>query len=448
MRKTTPSADPAPGRSARIPRNIIVLGLVSLFTDASSEMIYPLVPVFVSLLGSGALVLGVIEGVAETTAALVKLASGVLSDRLRKRKVLVAVGYALSSLVRPLTGLVSTAWQIVPVRMTDRVGKGIRTAPRDALIAASVAPSMRGRAFGFHRAMDHGGAVAGPVFALASLVLLAAGFGLKDPITILRWTFGLALIPGLAAVIVAVFFVKEAGEKTSAAARPRFSFRQFDRNFLVYLGILVLFTLGNSSDAFLLLRVEEAVQRSGAVQRLLDAMPLVAGLIGRFGDTGTRRIMAGILLLPLVWAFFHIIKMLFSTPLGALSDRIGRKRVIAMGWAIYALVYTGFALLDRCPAGLQIPATLVLFAVYALYYAFTEGAEKALVADLAGPESRGTAFGMYNFAIGLGALPASVLFGFVYGAWGGTIAFGLGAGLAGTAMILLTAFVRERKPSD
>ena len=193
----------------RIPFVVVMLGMVSLFTDAASEMIYPLVPVFVTMLGSGAIVLGIIEGVAETTAALLKLVSGIISDKIGKRKLLVLAGYTISSLVRPLTGLVSSAWQIVMVRMFDRVGKGIRTAPRDALVALSVDESIRGKSFGFHRAMDHAGAVIGPVIAIITLLVLFIGFRFTDPLLALRWTFMLAIIPGVLAVLTIIFFVSE-----------------------------------------------------------------------------------------------------------------------------------------------------------------------------------------------------------------------------------------------
>jgi MFS family permease len=179
----------------RIPQAVIMLGFVSLFTDAASEMIYPLIPVYVAALGSGVVLLGVIEGVAETTASMFKLLSGILSDRIGKRKLLVLIGYSISSFIRPLTGIVTSAWEIVLIRMFDRVGKGIRTAPRDALIAASVDESIRGRSYGFHRAMDNTGAVIGPLLAILTLLILFIGFGMKDSLLALRWTFALTIIP-------------------------------------------------------------------------------------------------------------------------------------------------------------------------------------------------------------------------------------------------------------
>jgi MFS family permease len=223
--------------------------------------------------------------------------------------------------------------------------------------------------------------------------------------------------------------------------------KEFDKNFLVYLSIVFLFTLGNSSDAFLLFRVEEAIHQSGVMYSLVLSMPVLNEMVSRFGDVQSQKNLVDILFLPLVWAFFHIIKVVFSTPLGSLSDRIGRKLVINIGWGIYALVYAGFALLDQLPGSWQLAGTLILFAIYALYYAFTEGVEKAFVADLAKPEVRGSAFGMYNFAIGLGAFPASVIFGLLYNAFGATTAFATGATIAGVSMVLL-AFAVQEKPMD
>ncbi len=422
-----------------------MLGLVSLFTDAASEMIYPLVPIFIVSLGSSALILGIIEGVAETTASVLKLVSGIISDKIGKRKLLVVIGYGISTIVRPFTGLVSAAWQIIFIRMIDRTGKGIRTAPRDALIAFSVDDRIRGKAYGFHRAMDHAGAVIGPFLALSALIILILVFHMQDTVSILRRTFVLAIIPGLLSLITLVFFVHEKKVQALSSKKITFSLKQFDKNLIIYLGIITLFTLGNSSDAFLLFRVQHVLHNSESLYSIIYSTPVIGSMVSHFGDVETQKKLIDILFIPFIWAFFHIIKVSFSTHLGALSDKIGRKIVINIGWGIYTFVYISFALLDRLPDSLQIIATFVLFAVYALYYAFVEGAEKAFVADLVKPELRGSAFGLFNFAIGLSALPASIMFGFLYTKFGALTAFGTGAVLSCTSMLLFIMFVRENK---
>ena len=247
-----------------------------------------------------------------------------------------------------------------------------------------------------------------------------------------------------------ILFVKESAPAERKKTTFSFSSGIADRNFRNYLLVMILFTLGNSSDAFLLFRVQEAIQKSGAVVSIVSGIPALNKMISVFGDPHTRATVINILFLPLVWAFFHVIKVIFSTPLGSLSDIIGRKIVITIGWAIYAFVYLSFALIVFLSPEMQIPATFLLFAVYALFYAFTEGAEKAFVADLVDEGKRGTAFGLFNFSIGLGALPASIIFGFLYSyfdklipGYGGTVAFGFGGGVAIISILLLAINVKE-----
>jgi MFS family permease len=382
-----------------ITRNVIVLGLVSFFTDVSSEMIYPLLPLFLtSTLGAGPAFLGAIEGVAESTAALLKLVSGILSDRVRRRKRLVLWGYSISTLARPLIGAATSAWMVLLVRTGDRVGKGIRTSPRDALIADSVDPSVRGKAYGFHRSMDHAGALVGPLIA----TLLLAG-----SVRELRHVFWLAAIPGIVAVVLIVAKVSEKERGTPEKVKLRLALLPAGalRRYLV---ILFLFTLGNSSDTFLLLKA------------------------GKLGMPVFR--------IPLLWAFFHLVKMLSSMPFGSLSDRIGRQRVIIAGWLVYSLSYLGWAF------AANETQVWLLFAFYGLFYGLTEGVEKALLADLSLPELRGAAFGWYNFAIGAGALPASLIFGVIWQRYGQVAPFVLGAALAALAALLLPLLVPAPAP--
>ena len=352
---------------AGLSRNVIILGLVSLCNDASSEMIYPLLPVFLTVtLGATAEMLGLIEGIAESTAALLKLFSGYFSDRFRRRKILAVWGYGLSALTRPLMAVAMAGWHVLVVRFGDRIGKGVRTAPRDALIADSIDAAQRGKAFGFHRAMDHAGAVVGPLLAMLVLALSSHNY---------RLVFWLAVIPAFIGVLILVMGAKEI-IPLQTSALPSFRLRSFDQNFKKYLFSVFIFTLGNSSDAFLLLRAKE--------------MGVAVSLI------------------PALWLFHHLIKMAASVPGAGWSDRLGRKKIIYLGWLIYSLVYLGFGLTDK---SWQIWA---LFVVYSLYYGLTEGTEKAFVADLVTPEQRGTAFGIYNFAIAIGALPASFIMGVLW----------------------------------
>lgn len=380
-----------------LPANVVVLGLVSLLTDISSEMIYPLLPLFLATtLGAGPAFLGIIEGVAESTSSLVKLYSGALADRVRSRKGLVLAGYGLSALVRPLVAFAGSAAQVLAIRFVDRTGKGVRTSPRDALIADTVDGGNRGLAFGFHRAMDHAGALIGPL--LASLLLYTVT---KD----VRTVFLLSAIPGLLAVLLIALRVRETVREPATATATVLLGRLPGGRLRRYLLILFIFTLGNSSDAFLLLKASHA------------GVP--AARIGQ------------------LWAFFHVVKMLAVIPFGALSDRIGRRVVIIAGWAVYAAAYAGFALATTEP---QIWG---LFAVYGLFYGFTEGTEKAYVADLAPAEERGRAFGWFNFAIGLGALPASLLFGLIWQQLGSSAAFLFGALLAAVAALLLVICIHD-----
>ncbi len=378
--------------------NILIFGLVSFLTDFSSEMIYPLLPVFLTtVLGAGPAFLGIIEGVAESTASLLKLVSGIISDRVGDRKNLVLSGYGISSLARPLIAAATGPLAVLFIRFADRIGKGIRTSPRDALIADSVDPAHRGKAYGFHRSMDHAGAIVGP---------LAATFLLASVTSSLRAVFWLSAIPGVLAVLLIIFKVREV-ERKRVSSDGSF-LRAFPKGRLrTYIIILFIFTLGNSSDAFLLLKA---------------------------GQLGVKPV-----IIPLLWAFFHVVKMSASMPFGALSDRVGRRSIIVSGWVVYALAYVGFAF---ATSELHI---WLLFAFYGLFYGLTEGVEKALLTDIAGPGERGSAFGWYNFAVGIGALPASLLFGLIWQGVSPVAAFGFGACLALVAALLLLFLLKPAR---
>ncbi len=400
------SDKPAPARRGvlGLPRPVWMLGVTSLCTDTASEAVYPLLPFYLTrVLGAGAVSLGVIEGFAEATSSVLKILSGHVSDRWKVRRPLVIAGYGLSSAVRPLTALVGSWPQLFAVRFADRVGKGVRGAPRDAILAACATPSNRGLVFGFHRAMDHAGAVLGPVLASLFLLVWPGRY---------RLLFALTLIPGVLAV-ASLFLVKEPVVPGQGVARPETgqadlaasNWRQLPSRFFVLLAVLFVFALGNSADAFLLLRLS---------------------------DVGV-----GAAFIPLLWAMLHVVKALTSVWGGAKSDRLGRRVVIGAGWVIYALVYIGFAV------STSVTALVAWILVYGIYYGLSEGTEKALIADLAPASLRGTAFGIYNAASGFGSLGASVVFGFVWKAVSPQAGFAMGAALAVLATALLAAFVRD-----
>jgi MFS family permease len=392
-----------------LPRNVFALSLVSLLNDTSSEIIYPLLPAFLFLtLGATPFAIGLIEGIAESIASILKLFSGYLSDKFGNRKLPVFFGYSLAAVTRPFLAFVTSWPQVLLVRSTDRVGKGIRGAPRDALIAQDVEPERRGLAFGFNRAADHLGAVVGPVIAFLLLSYLAVDSNSPTAREYQR-VFLFASIPVVLGLFVIVFFVRE--EKKAPPpeeANPiKFSLGEFDSNFKRFLFVVALFTLSNSTDAFLLLRAEQA--------GIAPAM------------------------LPLLWMALHFSKVVFSLAGGSVSDRIGRKPTIVAGWIVYAAVYLAFAFVG---AAWQAWA---LFIIYGIYFGLTEGVEKALVADMVTNEKRGTAYGFYNLAYGITVLPASLLFGFMWSRYGVETAFALSASISIVAAFLLLG-IKTKQP--
>ncbi len=367
------------------------LGWVSFFTDAASEMIYPLLPAFLLSLGAGAQALGVMEGVAESTSAFVKWWTGKSSDRAARRKPFVVAGYSVATFVRPLLALAAAPWHVVLLRTVDRFGKGLRSAPRDALVAQAITPEIRGLAFGYHRMMDNGGAVLGPAIAFA----LARGFGLS-----LRAIFAAAIVPGLFALATLVYGVREEAHAKGGSTAAADSDKPLDSAVLRYLAVVAVFTLASSADTFLILRLVELGLPTAWV--------------------------------PVAWLSLNACKSLTNVPGGHVSDRFGRRRTLALAWVIYAAAYAAF------PLTRSVPVTWALLVGYGTYYGLAEGGEKAIVADLAPPEQRGRAFGALHAVTGIAVLPANFLFGILYGQHPG-LAFGVSSALALTAAVGLFA---------
>ena len=388
--------------------NVFFLGVVSLLTDASSEMIFTLVPLFIAnVLGAGAIVVGLIGGLSESIDAIFRIFSGWLSDRVRKRKLLTVFGYSFSTLVKPLMYLATTWGAVLAIRFGDRVGKGIRTSPRDAMVADSVSAGERGRGFGLHRAMDTTGAVLGLALA-AVIIYLLQGSGLELSLKTYQWLVIVGVVPAVLSVVVLLFFVHEKKSPPAAQNLPLFrSVGGFDTRFKLFLVIMAVFTLGNSSDFFVILRAQ---------------------------NLGTSLIYVTLMLV-----LFNITYALTALPAGVLSDRLGRRRLIATGWFIYALVYLGFALASE-------PWQVwLLFAFYGVYYGIVEGVARAFVADLVPAEKRGTAYGLYHGVVGLTLLPASLIAGWLWEAVSPATPFFFGAALAFLGMVGIMGLARLAK---
>jgi MFS family permease len=386
-----------------LPRNVWAVSLTSFLMDVSTEMTINILPLFLAnVLGVRMGVIGLIEGVAESTASLLKLFSGWLSDRLRARKWLAVAGYALSAVVKPFFYTAQSWTTVAAARWADRVGKGIRTAPRDALVADSVRPEQRGVAFGFHRAADTAGAMFGLLIALV-VVWLAQSNSLTLDESTFRTIVLVSLLPAGLAVLVLAVGARDVAVSDQRAA-PKFALKSLGRPFFAFMVIVCLFELGNSSDAFLVLRAQE---------RGLSVSGILAMLV-----------------------VFNLVYTLVSTPAGSLSDRVGRRRVIVSGWLIYAGVYFGFGLAQTAWQ------VWILYVVYGLYYGLALGTSKALIADLVSEAVRGTAYGSYNAMIGLLDFPASLLAGLLWqgaGSWSG---FGPAAPfLFGALLALLAAML-------
>ncbi len=391
--------------------NVFFLGLTSLFTDVSSEMIFTLVPLFLSnVLGATTAIIGLVGGLSDSTEAVFKIFSGRISDRIHRPKLLTVFGYSLATIAKPFM-LLATSWGAVTgIRLSDRVGKGIRTSPRDALIADSVSAEERGRGFGLRQAMDTTGAVLGLVLA-AIIIYLVQGGGMKLSLNSYHWMVVGGVIPAVLAVVVLLIFVREKQRKQSTSASQQTGQSlpvvkdSFNIRFKIFLVILAIFMLGNSSDFFLILRAQN-----------LD-VPLIQ--------------------VVLMLVLFNIVYAISALPMGILSDRLGRKRIIILGWSIYALIYLGFALATN------VWQSWLLFAGYGLYYGAFEGVGRAFVADLVPEARRGTAYGLYNGIASLALLPASLIAGWLWDAISPAAPFYLGAGLAFLAMLGIMTLIKE-----
>lgn len=389
--------------------NIFFLGAVSFLTDVSSEMIFTLIPLFLSnILGAGGAIVGLVGGLSEATDAVFRIFSGWFSDRIRRHKVLAVTGYSLSTIVKPFMYLASSWGIVLGVRFGDRIGKGIRSSPRDALVAESVSLRERGKGFGLHRAMDTSGAVLGLV-AAAIIIYAVQGGGIELGLRSYQWLVLIGVIPAALALLVLLSFVREKRHEPLIKDRPAVTTpvipAKLGTRFKIFLAIIVIFTLGNSSDFFIILRAQNL------------EVPLIQ--------------------VVLMLVLHNVVYAAASLPMGMLSDRIGRKRVISMGWAVYALVYLGFALAS------SLWQMWLLFAAYGAYYGIAEGVSKAFIADMIPSGKRGTAYGIFQGAVGLSLLPASLIAGWLWDAVSPAAPFYLGAGLAVLAMLGLLTLVRE-----
>jgi len=378
-------------------KNIFFAGLVSFLTDTSTKMVYSIMPLFLLSLGASKTTVSLIEGIAESTAALVKTGSGFWSDKLGRNKPFMAIGYAITAIVTPLYAAVSLPVHVLLLRFVERVGKGVRTAPRDSLVAGSAMKGETGRSFGLHKAMDNTGAIVGPLLAFGVLAVVPGGY---------RTVFVLAAIPAVIGVATILLLIKEAS-KPKESLYARFSFRDFPKRYYLLLGIIFLFTLGNSTDALLIVKANEV---------------------------GIK-----VTYIPLVYLVFNAVSVLFSIPLGTHSDKVGKERVLVFGYLVYALVYFGFGYTRN------IWAIIGLFAMYGVYSAATDGIQKAFVSDMLDTNKQGTGLGIYNAMLGLTLLPASIIAGVLYDQVDSSVPFYLGSATAASAALLMLLFLRTNR---
>ncbi|KOA20008.1 multidrug resistance protein MdtG [Clostridium homopropionicum DSM 5847] len=376
-------------------RNIFFVGITSFLTDTTTKMIYAIMPLFLITLGASKTELSLIEGVAESTASIIKALSGWWSDKIRKNKPFMIIGYAFTIFLSPLFAFVNTPFQVLVIRFSERLGKGIRTAPRDSLIAASSEESSKGKSFGFHKAMDNSGAIIGPLLAAGVLLLFPGNY---------RRVFLFAAIPGLLGLISVIYFVKEAKSDKVKPLGP-ILFKDFSKKYYIFLFIVFIFTLGNSTDALLLVKASDI------------------GIEAAF--------------IPIIYLIFNAVSVIFSISAGILSDKIGREKLIIFGYIIYSVIYFGFGKTSSKTV------LILLFALYGLYSATTDGVQKALVSDLIDKDKRGTGLGIYNCLLGFTLLPASLIAGFLYDNINNSVPFYYGSVLALVAAILMMIFYRK-----
>lgn len=378
-------------------KNVVYIGLVSFLTDTSTKMVYSIMPLFLLSIGASKTTLSLIEGVAESTAALLKTASGFWSDKIGRNKPFMAIGYAITAVVTPMYGLVTLPVQVLLLRFVERCGKGLRTAPRDSLVAGSAIKGDTGRSFGLHKAMDNTGAIVGPLLAFGVLTLIPEGY---------RTVFLFAAIPATFGVVTILALVSDTS-RPKESLYAKFSFQDFPKRFYLLLAIIFLFTLGNSTDALLIVKAKEV---------------------------GVK-----VTYIPLAYLVFNVLSVLFSIPFGARSDKVGRERVLVFGYLVYALVYFGFGYTR------DIPTVIGLFAMYGVYSAATDGIQKAFVSDLLDSKTQGTGLGIYNAMLGLTLLPASIIAGVLYDRVDSSVPFYFGSGTAVTAALLMSVFLHVNR---
>lgn len=378
-------------------RNVFYTGLTSFFTDTSIKMIYSVMPLFLLSLGASKTSISLIEGIAESTASLFKAFSGYWSDKIGKNKPFMLIGYGITAMVTPLYVLVGLPVHVLFLRFFERIGKGLRAAPRDSLISGSVSKNDTGRNFGFHKAMDNSGAIVGPLAAFLLLYFFPLSY---------TNIFLFATIPAILGVATIVVFIKEA-KSTKKDDAKKFQFNQLPKKFYFFLFIIFVFTLGNSADALLLVKTAE---------------------------TGIEKSYV-----PFVYMIFNMVSVFLAIPIGKLSDKIGREKLIIAGFIVYALVYYFFGRFN------SLGIFIVLFMFYGLYSALVDGSQKSLISDIVSKDLKGTGFGLYHAVLGITLLPASLIAGILYDKVNANAPFYFGAVMAGIAAVLMVGFVLINK---